>query len=92
MVRKPCLISGLTAILVFCWPEAAGRNPDAVYAPSFHTLQITGADDDMAPAVIRLGSDDRIAISFDEIASEARYLRYELIHCCLLYTSDAADE
>ena len=35
----------------------------------------------MAPAVIRHGSDDRIAISFDEIASEPRYLRYELIHC-----------
>ena len=81
MVRKPCLISAFTAFLAFCLPEAAGRNPVAVYAPSFHTLQVTAADNDMAPAVIRLGSDDRVAISFDEIASEPRYLRYELIHC-----------
>ncbi len=54
----------------------------AIFHPAFRTLQIEVDGDPYAPDVIVLGDDaDRIVISFDELASDRRYLRYQLIHC-----------
>lgn len=48
----------------------------------FRTLQVTPEWDWMAPPVINLADPgERIVISFDELASERRYLRYSLAHC-----------
>ena len=49
--------------------------------PAFRALQIKVNDDDSQPAIIFLDSSDRLTISFDEIADDRRYMRYELIHC-----------
>ncbi|MDE6416308.1 MAG: DUF5103 domain-containing protein [Duncaniella sp.] len=54
----------------------------AIFHPSFRTLQVEVEGDPYAPDVIVLGDDaDKIVISFDELASDRRYLRYQLIHC-----------
>lgn len=52
-----------------------------IYHPAFKSLQVEVDGRRMMPPVISLNSDDRILISFDEIADERRYMRYELIHC-----------
>ena len=52
-----------------------------IYHPAFKSLQVEVEGQRMMPPVISLNSDDRILISFDEIADERRYMRYELIHC-----------
>lgn len=54
----------------------------AIFDPSFRTLQVEVEGDPYAPDVIVLGDDgDHIVISFDELASDRRYLRYQLVHC-----------
>ncbi|MBD5369401.1 MAG: DUF5103 domain-containing protein [Bacteroides sp.] len=54
----------------------------AIFDPAFRTLQVEVDGDPYAPDVIVSGDDaDRIVISFDELASDRRYMRYQLIHC-----------
>lgn len=53
----------------------------AIFYPQFHTLQTKINGNDQLPPVIMLGSDDILSVSFDELSSDRRYMRYELIHC-----------
>ncbi len=59
-----------------------------VVDPAFRTLQVKVNGDDSQPPVIFLGSADRLTISFDEIADDRRYMRYELIHCNAAWRPD----
>lgn len=61
--------------------SASDKVETRIFHPDFHTLRVHPADNDMVSPVIRLGSDDRLAVSFDELATAHRHLRYELIHC-----------
>lgn len=54
---------------------------NGIFHPDFHTLEVKVEGNDYAPPIISLNSDDRINISFDEIADDTRYLRYTLVHC-----------
>lgn len=45
------------------------------------TLQVYPERDSSGPPVIALGTADRIVISFDVLAEQRDYLRYELVHC-----------
>lgn len=49
--------------------------------PNFRTLKLQVDGDFMAPPVIRLGTDDRLILKFDEIGDNWDYLRYRFIHC-----------
>lgn len=49
--------------------------------PNFKTLQVHHSSNEFFPPVITLNSEERIEISFDEMASDMQYLRYRLIHC-----------
>lgn len=53
----------------------------AIFDRNVKTLKITNPDNFMAPAVIRLGTSDRLFINFDIIGDSHDYLRYKLIHC-----------
>ena len=44
------------------------------------SLSVKNVDNFMAPAVIRLGTDDKLAINFDIIGDQHEYLRYRLVH------------
>lgn len=54
---------------------------NAILHPAFHTLQVHLQDNEMTPPIITLGTDDRLTVSFDELATDRRYIRYEIIHC-----------
>lgn len=52
-----------------------------IYSGRYKTLKTGVKDDFMSLPVIRLGSADRIFISFDEIGEDNSYLSARLIHC-----------
>ncbi|MDE7402165.1 MAG: DUF5103 domain-containing protein [Muribaculaceae bacterium] len=52
-----------------------------IFSSNFKSLKVSSADDFMTDPVIRLGTDDRIVISFDEIGEDNSYLEYRLMHC-----------
>lgn len=52
-----------------------------VMNPRFRSLQLTNADNFMGLPVIRLGTDDRLVVTFDELGDDLSYLQYRLIHC-----------
>ena len=49
--------------------------------PRFQTLKTELAGEFMQMPVIRLNSDDRILVTFDEIGDERSYLHYSITHC-----------
>lgn len=53
----------------------------AIFNRAFRTLKTETAGSFMQPPVIRLGTEDRLIISFDEIAESNSELRYRLLHC-----------
>lgn len=50
-------------------------------AQRFHTMKVMKEGDFMSAPVIRLGSDERISINFDEWSEDYSDLQYRLIHC-----------
>lgn len=52
-----------------------------IFSSGFRTLKTAVADNFMSVPVIRLGSGERLEVSFDEIAEDNRYLSARLIHC-----------
>lgn len=68
--------------------NAVERMGTQILHPDFHTLQLKVNGNDQLLPVIALDSDDRLEISFDELSSDRRYMRYELIHCNALWQPD----
>lgn len=52
-----------------------------IFNSNFKTLQVHPANNEFAPPVIELNSDERLIISFDELKSDRTYLRYRIVHC-----------
>lgn len=76
----------LAAFIAACPFVAVAQYPadtrQGIFHPAFKTLQVQVDGFPMAPPVVSLGNaSDRIVISFDELADDRRYMRYELIHC-----------
>lgn len=59
----------------------AEETATAIFAPEFRTLKISNPDNFMAPPVIRLGSNDRLVVSLDELAYDRQELCATLTHC-----------
>lgn len=49
--------------------------------PRFRTLQTLNADNFMGLPMVRLGTEDRMLITFDELGDDVSYLQYRLVHC-----------
>lgn len=81
--------AALFSVLALSGQQRLTNTSPAIFHPSFYTLQTKVNGNDMLPPVIILNSDDRLQISFDEIADSRRYLRYSLIHCDALWRMDA---
>ncbi len=83
----------LTTLVVVC--SLTSNSADlfdtrtAIVNPAFHSLQVKLDGNEMAPPILTLNSDDRLVISFDELAEDRRYMRYELIHCDSRWRRDA---
>ena len=52
-----------------------------IFSSTFRSLKTGLTDNFMSVPIIRLGSGDRLQISFDEIAEDNRYLSTRLLHC-----------
>ena len=77
-----CLsLSLIVLLLTQNFAMATNDTATAIYNPHFKTLKVSVADNFMSPPVIRLGTDDRIIFSFDEIGEQNSWLQYRLIHC-----------
>ncbi len=61
--------------------ESAGGSDTRIFDSRFRSLQILNADNFMGMPVVRLGSDDRLVITFDELGDDRSWLQYRLIHC-----------
>lgn len=58
-------------------------------AQNIRTLKVEKSGDFMAAPVLRLGSDDRITVSFDDISDDWADLQYRLVHCNADWTPSA---
>jgi hypothetical protein len=56
-------------------------NEDRVYDENIHTVLFHRRGDQMTRPVIRLGSDDRLMLSFDDMSNESYLFKYTVIHC-----------
>lgn len=83
MIRR--LVILYTFISAFYLNSVAEDTMTGIFNPNFHTLQINVDGNELSPPIISLNSDDRIIISFDEIAEDRRYMRYSLVHCNALW-------
>ena len=52
-----------------------------IFDEHFRTLQTSVNGDVLSYPVIMLGSNDRLTVSFDELAEDNSYLRYRVVHC-----------
>lgn len=79
MVRLSLIISlMLSAVMA----SAADLDTSTrVFDKRFRTLKVQVEDNFMSPPVIRMGTNDRIIINFDEIGEDNSYLEYRLVHC-----------
>lgn len=64
----------LIAVILVCLGNCAK-------ASQFHSMKVMKEDNFMSPPVIRLGSDERISINFDEWTEDYSDLQYRLVHC-----------
>ncbi len=74
----------LGVVILLLIASAVGYAEDTmtgVFAPEFKTLRVQLEGNDQALPVITLGGNERIEISFDELAEDRNYLRYSLVHC-----------
>lgn len=78
---KGILIFCLVAVVSALTMSADMDTRQQIFSPYFKTLKVQNMDVFDAPPVIRMGSEDRIVITFDEIGEDNSYLEYRLIHC-----------
>lgn len=81
MSRLSILSFAILLVLVYPLQAFALNTENAIFDRNFRTLKVVQADNPMGIPVIRLGSDDRLIFSFDEIGEENSYLEYRLLHC-----------
>ena len=53
----------------------------AIYEPQIKSLQVVVNQDWLSPAVMRLGTDDVLNISFDELSHDYHRYAYRVVHC-----------
>lgn len=77
MSRTKLFISFILTCIV---ANAAEDNRTMIFNPSFKTLQTAVNGNTLLPAVISLNGGDALTVSFDELSTDDRYLRYRLSH------------
>jgi hypothetical protein len=57
------------------------QNNDLVYDENIQTVLLYAGGDQLAPPVIRLGTNDRLSLSFDDLSNTSYLFKYTLVHC-----------
>lgn len=76
---KALIVIFIAIHAVNAWGETDTRQK--CFNPEFTSLQVRVNGIADAPAVIIAGSSDRLSVSFDELSTQARNLRWSLTHC-----------
>lgn len=63
-----------------------------VHNPHIHTVQVIANQDYRAPAVIRLGQEETVEISFDHLTHDYHRYQYALTHCNADWTPSGLSE
>lgn len=72
----------LLILLLLCVPHMRGMDTsERIFSPRFKTLKVWNPDNFDAAPVLRIGSDDRLEILFDEIGEDNSWLEWRLVHC-----------
>lgn len=77
-IRYSLALCTMLGFWVCCF---AADTMTSVFNDRVKSLQVRLFGDPYAPPVINLGTDDRLIVSFDHLAEDREYLRYELVHC-----------
>lgn len=84
MVKISRIVISLTCLMsLFCVMVARADTDTStrIFNRKFMTLKTMADDNFMAPPMIRMNSDDRLIVSFDEIGEDNSFLEYRLLHC-----------
>ncbi len=57
------------------------KNEDLVYDENIHTVLLHRAGNQLEAPFIRLGSKDKLQLSFDDMSNETYRFKYTFIHC-----------
>ncbi len=94
-MKAPQLLIKVILIAVILTPLAIHAQPDSpayytddylrydnfIYRKSIHTPEIHRSGWDLSYPVIKLNSDDKLLVSFDDISEETKTYCYKIIHC-----------
>lgn len=75
------VVSVLAASVLTVTAHAFSDTRTRILDNRFRTLKTMAEDNFMSPPVIRMNTDDRIIVNFDEIGEDNSYLEYRLLHC-----------
>ena len=78
MIRR--IISFLLLFCVF-FAYSQVNTETMIFDKSFKSLKTAVVGNDYAPPVVLLNGRDRVNVSFDQLNTEAEYLRYSVVHC-----------
>lgn len=71
----------IAILALLCASAALADTMTGIFNERVKSLQVQLDGYEYAPPVIVLGTPDQITISFDHLADDRQYLRYELVHC-----------
>lgn len=81
MVKRLLPLFLFAAFSLTLTPLQAADTMQGILSPDFRTLVVEKEGNFYEPPVIRLGSGERIVVSFDEIGDDWSRLQYRLVHC-----------
>ncbi|MFK5854590.1 MAG: DUF5103 domain-containing protein [Bacteroidota bacterium] len=81
MIRKLILITVLIFTCTMAGFTQVIENKDLVYDTNIQTVLLYPPSDQLLPPVIRLNSNDRLRLSFDDMSAESYLFRYTFVHC-----------
>lgn len=80
-LKRLALLAVAFVVPSLLWAAGLTDTQTAVFRSDFASLQWRLNDNDMLQPILTLGSDDRLTLTFDQLAEDRSYLRYQLIHC-----------
>lgn len=81
MMRRLYVMAAVMSGCMCLMPANGADTMNGTFAPRFRSLQVTVDGDEQSLPVVALNGEDRITISFDEIAEDREYYQYSLVHC-----------
>ena len=79
-MKRMFLLFALLVCTTLVFPQMI-TNEDKVYDDNIQTVLLFKEGDQLSEPVIRLNTNDRLRLSFDDFSNESFRFKYTLIHC-----------